>query len=274
MSSPAPDALQTALALVIDPELRRNVVELGMVDADRRRRRPRARHDQAHGARAARSSRTSRRRCGCTSAPCPASSVVTIGFTHMDEQQRAALRAQLQGGRSEGERHDRRRGAHARHRRRLGQGRRRQVVADGQPRARAARSGPRGRRRRRRHLRLLDPGHARHPAAPGRRGQDDRPARGARPQGDVDRVLPRRRRLGRVARPDAAPRARAVPLRRLLGPARLPADRHAARAPATSASRSGSCCRAPRPCSSPRLSWPRSAWPRARRRWSRSSASR
>ena len=33
MSSPAPDALKTALALVIDPELRRNVVELGMVDS-------------------------------------------------------------------------------------------------------------------------------------------------------------------------------------------------------------------------------------------------
>ena len=32
MSTPAPDALKTALALVIDPELRRNVVELGMVD--------------------------------------------------------------------------------------------------------------------------------------------------------------------------------------------------------------------------------------------------
>jgi len=29
---------------------------------------------------------------------------VTIGFTHMDEAQRAALRAQLQGGRAEGER--------------------------------------------------------------------------------------------------------------------------------------------------------------------------
>ena len=33
MSSPASDALQSALALVIDPEIRRNVVELGMVDA-------------------------------------------------------------------------------------------------------------------------------------------------------------------------------------------------------------------------------------------------
>ncbi|MDX6571476.1 MAG: ATP-binding protein involved in chromosome partitioning, partial [Gaiellales bacterium] len=33
MSSPANDALQTALAQVIDPEIRRNVVELGMVDS-------------------------------------------------------------------------------------------------------------------------------------------------------------------------------------------------------------------------------------------------
>ena len=48
MSSPATDALQTALAQVIDPELRRNVVELGMVDAVDVDGRPRARHDPAH----------------------------------------------------------------------------------------------------------------------------------------------------------------------------------------------------------------------------------
>ena len=34
----------------------------------------------------------------------PGVELVSIGFTHMDEQQRAALRAQLSGGRSEGER--------------------------------------------------------------------------------------------------------------------------------------------------------------------------
>ena len=50
--------------------------------------------------------------------------------------------------------------------------------------------------------------------------------RGALP---VDGVLRRRRHPGHLARPDAAQGARAVPGRRLLGRARLPAHRHAAR---------------------------------------------
>ena len=58
--------------------------------------------------------------------------------------------------------------------------------------------------------------------------QDDRSAGAGRAQGDVDRVLPGRQRARHVARPDAAPGARAVPLRRPLGRARLAARRHAA----------------------------------------------
>ncbi len=104
MSSPAPDALQAALALVIDPEIRRNVVELGMVDG--------VDVDGTHVHVTIR----------LTIPGCPLKSnleaqvrmhvgavdgveTVTIGFTHMDEAQRAALRAQLQGGgRTDGER--------------------------------------------------------------------------------------------------------------------------------------------------------------------------
>ena len=88
---------------------------------------------------------------------------------------------------------------------------------------------PRGRHRRRRHLRLVDPRHARHPAAPDQPRRDDHPAGRPRPARDVDRVLPRAGGRDHLARPDAAPRARAVPLGRALGPARLPRRRHAAR---------------------------------------------
>jgi ATP-binding protein involved in chromosome partitioning len=100
---PASDALQSALALVIDPEIRRNVVELGMVGA--------VDVDGGHVHVTIR----------LTIPGCPLKSnleaqvrmhvgavagveSVTIGFTHMDDAQRAALRSQLQGGRSETER--------------------------------------------------------------------------------------------------------------------------------------------------------------------------
>ena len=246
---PASDALQAALALVIDPEIRRNVVELGMVDAV-----------DVDGGHVHVTIRLTIPGCPLKSnleaqvrmhvGAVPGVETVTIGFTHMDEEQRAALRAQLQGGgRAEGER---------------------QVAVEDRTRVIAVASGKGGvgkssltvnlalaLRARGLEVGVVDadiygysiPGMLGHPAAPGRRRQDDRAARRARPQGDVDRLLPRGRRLRGVARADAAPRARAVPLGRLLGPARLPADRHAARAPATSASRSVSCCRAPRRCS-------------------------
>ena len=56
---------------------------------------------------------------------------------------------------------------------------------------------------------------ARRPAHPGRR--HDHAAAGARREGHLDRHVHRRQRRGGLARPDAAPRAAAVPRRRLLG---------------------------------------------------------
>ncbi len=103
MTSPSSDALQTALAQVIDPELRRNVVELGMVDAV-----------DVDGEHVHVTIRLTIPGCPLKSnleaqvrmhvGAVPGVGDVTVGFTHMDEAQRAALREQLHGGRSEGER--------------------------------------------------------------------------------------------------------------------------------------------------------------------------
>ncbi len=120
--------------------------------------------------------------------------------------------------------------------RRLGQGRRRQVLADRQPRGRAGRRRQARRRPRRRRLGLLDPAHARPRLRPpeGQRRAQDPPARRPRPEGHVDRLLRQGGRGRRVARADAPQGAHAVPRGRRLGRARLPPDRPAARAPATS----------------------------------------
>ena len=73
------------------------------------------------------------------------------------------------------------------------------------------------------------PAPARHLATPGGGRRHDRATGPQRPEAHVDRLLPRRERCGHVARPDAAPRTRAVPLRRALGRAGHPARGHAAR---------------------------------------------
>ena len=117
---------------------------------------------------------------------------------------------------------------HSRARGRERQGRRRQVDAVGQPRRGVRAARPAGRHSRRGRLRTLDPAHARDHAEAGARRPDDRAAGDAGSQADVDRLLPRRQRAGDVARPDAAPRARAVPDRRALGRARPARRRHAA----------------------------------------------
>ena len=74
--------------------------------------------------------------------------------------------------------------------------------------------------------------------------------------------------------PDAAQGARAVPHRRLLGRPRLPARRPAARHRRHLASRSRSSCRGPRSTSSPRRSRPRRRWRSAPRSWPRRCTSR
>ena len=156
----------------------------------------------------------------------PGVSSVGLQFTVMTPEERTALIG-------EAARPDRGQGHQAarddtRDRRALRQGRRRQVVADGEHRrgARAARS--RSRRARRGHLRPLDPAHARHLAEAGGRRQADRSAGRVRHAADVDRLLPRRQPAGDVARPDAAPRARAVSAGRALGRHRRACGRHAA----------------------------------------------
>ena len=118
-----------------------------------------------------------------------------------------------------------------RHRRGLGQGRRRQVDHRGQPRAGpGARRSP-GRAARRRHLR---PQPAPHDGAAGRtagqpRRQAHPAARGARHQGHVDRLPDRGRAADGLARPDGHAGPAAVAQRHRLGRARLPHRRHAAR---------------------------------------------
>ena len=105
-----------------------------------------------------------------------------------------------------------------------------------------AKAGPRRRHPRRRRLRLLGPEDARHRGRPGRDRRHDRAAGRLRGAVHLDRLLRRRRPAGHVAGPDAAQGARAVPGRRLLGRPRLPARRHAARAPATWPCRWPSTC--------------------------------
>ena len=113
-------------------------------------------------------------------------------------------------------------------RRRVRQGRRRQVVGHRQPRGIPGPAGPAGRGRRRRHLRLLDPPDARRhrPAHAGRR--HDPAAAQPRREGHLDRHVRARQPAGRLARADAAPRPAAVPRRRLLGRPRRPPARPAA----------------------------------------------
>ena len=116
------------------------------------------------------------------------------------------------------------------HRRRLGQGRRRQEHGQRQPRGRARPVGRDRRPPRRRHHR------PEHPADDGPRGpaqgerqQQDHAARALRRQGHLDPVLRAGGPADRLARPARRRRDPAVPARRRLGRARLPRHRPAAR---------------------------------------------
>ena len=85
----------------------------------------------------------------------------------MSDEQRAGLQDSCAAVRPSARSPSPSRLAHPRLRRRLRQGRRRQVVGHGQPRRGAwPREGLQGRRRRRRHLRPLDPAHARRRRTP------------------------------------------------------------------------------------------------------------
>ena len=240
---PSTEQVIDALRPVEDPELHRSIVDLGMVrnvdisrkgDVERAhrphgRRLPAAQRDPEPGHRrrpAAR--RRARRRARLHRDDRPGAR----GPAHQAARRRRRRRRSHPGARP-------RRGSQgAVQRARLedpaaadlvGQGRRRQEQRHRQPRRRARRPGPLGRRGRRRHLRLLDPAHARHrrPRA-GRDRSDAGAARGVGRALHLDRLLRAGGPGGHLAWPDAAQGARAVPHRRVLGRARLPADRHAA----------------------------------------------
>ena len=155
---------------------------------------------------------------------------VEVELDVMSEEQRAELRSQLRGGAPEKEiPFARPNSLTAGVCRGVRQGRRRQVVGDRQPRRRDGRAGPAGGRRRRRRLRLLGAAHARGRAAPDAGRRHDPAAHQPRREGHLDRHVRARQPARRVAWPDAAPRAPAVPRRRLLGRPRRAAARPAAR---------------------------------------------
>ena len=234
MSTTTKDEILTALERVIDPELHKSIVELGMVRSIEisdggdvavtvslttagcpiRNHFVEAVDARGRDGRAA-SRRSTSPSTSCRT-PRRASCSKTLG--------RGSLPAgALAAGRE--------RPLH-----RLRQGRRRQVDADEQPRRRADARGQARRHPRRRRLGLLDPAHVRpRRRAPARLARAQDPADGgARREGHVDRLLRRGGRGRRLARADAAQGADAVPRGRRVGRARLPARRPAARAPATS----------------------------------------
>ncbi len=236
--------LLEALAAVQDPELRRPITELGMVESAvldngtarvthpaHHRRLPAALHHR----------KRRHRRTGD-----PAGGRLRGGGPRRDEPRTACGPPRV----AQGPRGALRRPclADPGHRHRQRQGRGRQVLADRQPglrhgRRRAAR-GPHRRRR----ARLLHPRPARHrrrQAHP--RGRDDPAARRPRREGHLHRHVCRRQQAGDLARADAAPCPRAIPHRRALrGPRRAaarPAPGHRGhrhfRLPAASGLRAG-----------------------------------
>ena len=231
---PTDAEIREALKAVIDPELRRDIVELEMVRSiDRQGRWGRRRHRLPdHAWLPDQEPLPDRRRQGRHRGR---------GRHPLQRRLRRPLRPGE--GRPAAQARPPRRAARGRarpgperHLRRLGQGRRRQVLADRQPRGRAGRRRQARGRPRRRRLGLLDPAHARPRlrSPEGQRRAQDPPARRPRPEGHVDRLLRQGGRGRRVARADAPQGPHAVPRGRRLGRARLPPDRPAARAPATS----------------------------------------
>ena len=269
-----------ALRPVQDPELHRSIVDLGMVkgiaidggtragpDRPHRRRLPAAQRDPAAG---------SPPPCSPSTAPRPSTSASRV----MTDEERAAVRELLHGEPGGDRRlaarprprpgpgHPVRRPgvAHPRAARRLGQGRRRQVVGHHQPRRRPRAAGQVRRCRRRRRVGLLDPAHARRRAAAGRDRLDARAARVPRRPRDLDGVLRRggRRRSSGGARCCTRRSSSSSPTSSGTSP--TSSSSTCRPAPATSRSRWRSSCPAPRSTSSRRRS-------RRRRRWRSGPAS-
>ena len=242
MDQPTPQQITEALSKVIDPELKRPVTELDMVRDVLVENGHRDRHDRADRCRL--SAPRQLREPGARARAPAARGRVGLARVRRHEPGRArqadAAAARRGHGSLEGDL-GRRLDARARDRER--QGRRRQVDPVGQSRGGLRSPRAAGRDPRRGRLRALDPAHARRHAAAGGRRQDDRAAGAGRPEADVDRLLPRGERAGHVARPDAAPRARAVPLRCALGRAGHARRGHASRDRRCLRSRSGSCSR-------------------------------
>ena len=132
---------------------------------------------------------------------------------------------------------------------RLRQGWRRQVLGHRQPRPVDGQAGAEGRHRRRRHLRPLGAGDARrgrHPADPGR-GPDHAGAHRERRLRDQHRHAQAEARAGRrLARADARPGARADARPTSTGATSTSCSSTCRPAPATWRSRSASTCRTPR----------------------------
>ena len=156
-------------------------------------------------------------------------------------------------------------------RRRLRQGRRRQVDGGRELRARAGGRRSEGRLARRRHLRPEPAAHAgsHGPAARDARRQDARAARRARHRGHVDRLPRRRAAADGLARADGHVGAEPAPDANALGRSRLSDRRHAARARATFSSRSRSACPSAARSSSRRRKTSRSRMPAKGSRCSR-----
>ena len=233
-SLPTAEQITDALRAVIDPELRRSIVDLGMVRSI----------DVRDGGKV-------EVVVSLTTPGCPirshfqqavASNVAALeGVTEVGGRLRRPHRrgegapagdARARGRPPRG----RARPGQERDLRRLRQGRGRQVDDDRQPRRGARRRGAERRGARLRRLRLLDPAHARRrPATRGQRGaQDHPPARPGRGQGDVDRLLRRGERRGRLAGPDAPQGDPAVPRGRRLGASSTTCSSTCRRGPATS----------------------------------------
>ncbi len=226
---PNRDAVLKAMEQVIDPELRRPVTELEHGPRRRDRRRRRVADDRADDRRVPAPAFVRGRRSTRRSRGVPGVTGVALAFDVMTPEERQALTTKLRGGAAERDTvvrlpKDCRVIAVASGKGGVGKSSLTANLAVAFAAARAS-----GRRARRRRLRPLDSADPRHPPEAGRGRRDDRPAGEGRPEADVDRVLPRRQRAGDVARPDAAPRARAVPHGRPLGRHRRARRRHAAR---------------------------------------------